>query len=536
MKNTVLRLLHESYRKQETLEASAQNKIYVAGNSFAAFQIEITAKEDTLLMLGDCYEDRVSRPARIRLAIEAGELDFQLYAVECVNGFADPLPARRSIMLIKEQPAYIFAVARTGETVPYTVARVSLYCAHENKENFVQQAEIECVPLGFSFAKPWHYVNKIDLWQHPTCIARYYDVEEYSDAHFAILEQYVQALAWLGQKSVSIIASHTPWDGQRRALAKQGPAPNLFESQMVRITKTENRLFFDFSVIDRYIALCQAYGIDDEYEVFGLCGAWTERILLRAKENDRYIYLTDSEIDLYIEALYRHFQVKGYLAKTVICADEPNDKEHFTQDLNRIRRLAPGFCFKAALDNPTFADSFDGDLQVIVPSFFTACSRLTQLQQLSIEKTWYICCGPDRPNSFISSRLAEIRSLAYLNELFDFQGILRWAFTAWTDEPYTNGRAGMWESGDTYLIYPGKGGKPVYSLRYYQLRRMIEDLQLLQQVQNKRQYIDKIWYIQSPADITWADWKVQGEHLYSENMADYDACRLEMIQEIQEQA
>lgn len=536
MEKARLRLLHESYRKEDGRRASPQAEVYVAGRSFAAFQVEITPKDDMMLMLGNCYEDSIESPARARFAVAASGYSFQLYPVERVNGFADPLPDRRSVMLQKGEPVCLLAVARTGGNPGAATVYVVLYSVDEDGETVAAQTEMKLIPLEFNFPKSEDFVHKIDLWQHNTCIARYYGVEEYSNAHFALLENYVQALAWLGQKSVTIIASHTPWDGQRRGLAHGGPAANLFESQMACIEKVGDALSFDFSAIDRYIELCEKYGICDEYEVFGLCGAWTKRTLLRAQVDGRYVNLTDSEVDTYITALYRHFESRGYLEKTLICADEPHDMQRFKQEMARIRRLAPGFRFKAALDNPQFANAFDGDLHVIAPSFFTACSCLGQLRQLPIEKTWYICCFPNRPNTFISSPLMETRALAYMNEMLGFDGILRWAYAAWPEQPYQDGRVGPWTSGDTYLLYPGMDGRPVYSLRYYQLRRMAEDMQLLYSVQDKEKYIRSIWRILDPAEINWVGGEVQDDDLYSLDASSYDTCRLAMIEEIKAQA
>ncbi len=40
----------------------------------------------------------------------------------------------------------------------------------------------------------------LDLWQHPSCLARMYKVELWSDIHFEIIDNYLKELASLGEK------------------------------------------------------------------------------------------------------------------------------------------------------------------------------------------------------------------------------------------------------------------------------------------------------------------------------------------------
>lgn len=528
----MLKLLDENYKQGLSDEKEhALTEISVVGNSFAAFQLRIVSSSDALLLTGDCHEELSDRKLPVwRLRLSAEGYDFQVFQVGLINGVADPLLRKRCCILEEGKPLILFCVAQTGAAPVDSM--VSILLKQEGiGETRIQQAQIPIKALEYDLPSPRAYVKKIDLWQHNTCIARYYDVEEYSNAHFSLMKGYLEALAWLGQKSVSIIAAHTPWDGQRRGGADQGFPADLFESQMPRIQKTDSGLVFDFSVIDRYIALCESLGIDGEYEVFGLCGAWTSRTVLRAWAGDGFVDLQENEVEQYIAALYAHFEQAGYLDKTVICADEPQDPVLFRKELDRIRRFAPGFRFKAALDHPEFADEFAGELSVIVPSFFTACWRLDKLRAMNLQKTWYICCGPNKPNTFINSHLAETRALAYLNEIFGFDGILRWAFTAWPRAPYQEARVGRWEPGDTYLVYPGKDGLPVLSLRYYQLRRMMEDLQLLSMLPMPDSHIRRIWHNDKPETFEMKEWTVTGD-LFALAYAEYEAVRRDMIEEI----
>lgn len=528
----MIQLLDEQYKVGlDNTDKHTISGINAIGNSFVAFQIYIDVDTEALLLFNDCYEQISDKKLPInRLYISSKTMRFDIYKVGTVNGYGDALIGDRFVLLNPQKATVLYCIAYTNSTVVDDRVDISFLYNEGQSNEHIEHMSINVYALDFCLPVSQNFHKKLDIWQHNTCIARYYGVDEYSDEHFEIIERFIKALAYLGQKSVSIIASHTPWDGQKRGGADKGFPADLYETQMSYIFKDKKGLKFDFSVIDRYIALCDKYGINEEIEVFGLCGAWTERTLIRAKNEYGYTYLSEEEINIYIRALYEHFKQKGYLLRTVICADEPNDMERMQRELQRIRNIAPDFRFKAALDHPEFADTFAGDLNVIVPSFFTACKRLDVIRKLNITKTWYICCGPNKPNTFISSPLAETRALAYLNEIFEFDGILRWAFTAWSREPYNESRVGAWECGDTYIVYPAKTACPTLSLRYFQIRRMMEDLQLLSMV-DKNKFAGRIWHNTSPDKFEIDEWTVLGD-LHTMSYQDFECVRYDMINDI----
>ena len=74
----------------------------------------------------------------------------------------------------------------------------------------------------------------LDLWMHPTTLARYYHVEPYSERHFEILKRYLASLIPLGVKTITVIASDAPWNGQSK-LFNGNYIANIFENNMVTI-------------------------------------------------------------------------------------------------------------------------------------------------------------------------------------------------------------------------------------------------------------------------------------------------------------
>mgnify|MGYP000908464971 FL=1 len=59
----------------------------------------------------------------------------------------------------------------------------------------------------------------------------------------------------------------------------------------------------------------------------------------------------------------------------------------------------------------------------------------------------------------------------------NMDGFLRWAIWLWPNDPfnYESYHYQKFRAGGTHFVYPGKNGKPLYSLRYKNLKKGIRD-------------------------------------------------------------
>jgi hypothetical protein len=107
---------------------------------------------------------------------------------------------------------------------------------------------------------------------------------------------------------------------------------------------------------------------------------------------------------------------------------------------------------------------------------------------------WYVCCGPDFPNTFIRSPLIESRIIGILTAFLNFDGFLRWNYTVWPEKPREklSYRFPLWPSGDTNFVYPANDGRPLLSLRYKNLKRGIEDFELIHMLKAVHSDAEKI--------------------------------------------
>ena len=338
---------------------------------------------------------------------------------------------------------------------------------------------------------PFH----LDIWQHPTNIARAHGVEPWSDAHFAVLENYVASLAELGQKCVTLIVSDCPWSGQWCHFEHRRPA-DLYEYSIVSLTReADGSITYDFTAMRRYIDLCAKYGVDGEITVFGLVNVWCDtvggfgrlspdhpdgaKIRCRNAAEGRYEYLTDpAEIDGYVSALEGYFIGEGMIDRVRLMADEPGDVEAYRRSIDRVREVAPRFVLKAALNHSEFIGEFGDRVCDFVPSLECLTGEYDKIEEYKATMPgkrflWYVCNMPSHPNTFLASDLAECFAIGAVTALFGLDGFLRWGYTVYTDDPIKDNRYFNWPAGDLNLVYPARGGGVLLSLRWKALKKAV---------------------------------------------------------------
>lgn len=403
----------------------------------------------------------------------------------------------------------------------------------------------------------------LDLWQHLGNIARKHETQLFSDAHFNVIEGYVKSLAALGQKAVTIIASEVPWSGQR-CFNDREYMSDLFEYNMVRVARNAGGDFeYDYSVVERYVELCFAHGIDREIEIFGLANIWMDeekgwgkaapgwpdgiRVRYYDEASGTYRYMKEyDEIARYIAALEGFLERRGWLDRALVVADEPADMAKYRQSLNAIRRAAPKLRFKTAIDHAECISEFKdvvADYVPILPAVSADWDALMQAKdKITGRLLYYVCCGPLHPNTLVVSPLAEGRLIPWIAAWLNMDGFLRWNYTVWPENPRERlcYRTGEWPSGDTCFVYPSRGGNPLLSLRYFALKRGVEDFELaamagrlpcgaaaLEQAYASviRQKDIRLWEYDGDADTS---------RLYSADWSDYEKARLFLLKALEE--
>ncbi|MGQ9454336.1 MAG: DUF4091 domain-containing protein [Armatimonadota bacterium] len=357
--------------------------------------------------------------------------------------------------------------------------------------------EIEVADVVLPDVRDWSFF--LNVWMNPGAVARWYGVELWSDEHFKVLRPYVEDLAIHGQKTVVVPICYRPWGTQTR-----DPYPNC-----IRWIKRGDSYQFDFSVFDRYVELHQACGIDRAIHCFTMvqgnkdggntiefydADAGVMRLVEAAVGDEFYTQAWG----VFLRAFVEHLSHRGWLEKTYIAFDE-RDRETMEAVIDFIERYAPelGIALAGNIDADLYSGIDDLSLHIefnekgvaqAAPAERSVIGAVGLLDGRKwcpssrrcpsrILTTYYVCCGPAHPNTFLFSPLVESRMLPWLALQGGYDGFLRWSYNDWTDDPYTHPEWGLWPTGDVFFVYPGADG-PVSSLRWELLREGIADYEL----------------------------------------------------------
>lgn len=425
------------------------------------------------------------------------------------------------------------------------------------KEQLCFEKPVKLHIYNYLMKEPSDYRLHLDLWQHNSNIARKHEVKLWSEEHFEIIEEYVKTLAELGQKSVTAIVSEIPWSGQRAynyPLCKS----DFYEYSMVSVKKDKNRYSYDFGTLKKYIELCFKYGINKEIEVFGLSGIWQDkengfvndingfpediRIRYYDTQSGEYAYFTEArQIEDYLLHLRMFFIENGYMDIVRVIADEPDDEERYAKTIAELKRIVPEFKFKAAINHFEFAEKFGDDITDIVPAFYYACENHAMLSEWRERRggrlSSYVCCQPLIPNTFVCSSAVESRVLGIVSRYLNFDGILRWSYTAWPQNPRErlSFKYPIWRAGDCNFVYPGNNGKPLKSLRWKYLKRAVEDYELLESYARKfgedkmKALCRSVIKTEKIEDFNIYESRKEAEELYSVNYGEYQRMREKIL-------
>lgn len=547
---------HEIFRNDGGVYACKTHHGVAAVGLTDGFQLVLEADERALLSVNTQPAfHRAGMFPVYRLAV-TGPLPVSLSHIGLVDGddalrYGDILLTAPVVELEAKTPTAVYAEVSVPEGTPAGVyaGSVTLYRSLGfSAEEVVETLMFQTTVYDVAFPSPRERRFHLDLWLHPSNIARKAEAPLWSERHFAVLEPYLRSLAELGQRAITVIASEIPWSGQAGFMEHRCNT-DLYEYGMIAVSRREDgSLQADFSVLDRYLHLCYASGFraDSEIEVFGLINIWCfdeygygspadycEAIRVRVCEADgRYAYLTKAEeLDWYIQAIEQYFAQKDLLPYVRVAADEPADLERFRRSLEHIKALAPGFRYKAAINHAEFIEAFAGDIHDFVPIYTCLVSENAALRQLRDSMPhnrflWYVCCVPAFPNTFIGSSLLEGRALGLLTLFEGLHGFLRWNYTVWNADPRRDLRYPRFACGDMNFVYPAGDMTPLLSLRYQALKRGLEDYELLQLLNDRGETALVQQLLKTVVKGNGiADAPNTVEALLSLNAEDYDALR-----------
>lgn len=520
--STSMILTNESFKLRLQYGAEVPetlSSLCAARRDSASFQMIINSDSFYSLSVGlhDWYSSRnkqnmIGVPVRLRVSVEA-PFPVNLSIEEFVTDDDDIKKA--DILLsqeVRESTAHTPTAVWCDVNVPadavpgdYTVTAKLYSAGYNDDETLVASESVKLTVYNYVLPQPKDWKFYLDLWQHNSNIARKHDVRLWSDEHFAVIKNYAESLAALGQKTVMVCVSDIPWNGQS-CFRKMVYGGNLFEYNIIEIYReTDGSFTYDYSKLQKYVDICTEAGISGDIEMIGLVNVWgstepselgtvatcpdrveSPRLRYLDKADGCMKYMREAEqINDYVRALEAYLIKTGQIDRARIGADEPGNVERYRESVKLIRTLAPSFRFKTAINHVEFISEFGDVINDFSPYIRCAAREYDTLMKYKSEHPekkflWYVCCGGSRPNTFIRTDLIESRMVGILTSLMRFDGFLRWNYTVWPDDPRNEIRFDNFEAGDTNFVYPANNGGVLLSLRYKNLQRGIADYELFE--------------------------------------------------------
>jgi hypothetical protein len=316
-------------------------------------------------------------------------------------------------------------------------------------------------------AHDWKF--RLDLWQNPWVIADYYHVKPWSE------ELYADA----GGTFITTYGVHSPWGDNEYSI----------EGGMIEWIKQKNGKWkFDYNIFDQYVELAMSVGIDEAITIYTPI-PWGERFRYLDEKTGNYVYerwqpTSDTfrmNWNAFLTDLKSHLEKKGWFNKTYLGVNE-NAMEQTLSAIKVIKAHSQKWRI-------TYAGDWHPELDTLLNDYSAVYGKEPNVNDVdkrsahSRTSTFYICCTPPKPNTFIFSPPIEGRWLGWYTYAHHYDGFLRWAYDAWPADPLRDARFGSWAAGDCFMMYPGANS----SIRFEKLREGIVDYEKIRILKQKAQ-------------------------------------------------
>ncbi|MFD2554154.1 DUF4091 domain-containing protein [Sphingobacterium tabacisoli] len=340
--------------------------------------------------------------------------------------------------------------------------------------------DIDVINQELPPASSWTF--HLDQWQHPSAVARWNKVPLWSEEHFNALRPQMELLASAGQKVITATLNKDPWNVQT-----QDPY-----ADMILWTKEKDGSWtYDYSVFDKWVSFMMDLGIKKSINCYSIV-PWNNEIHYKDAATAEVVNVvaqpgTDTFIAIwepFLKDFSKHLKEKGWLGITNIALDERNSEE-MAAAFSLIEGVAPGLGVAYADNKQTFKRyPTSQDISSAVQHPLDSIDIATRKAK-GLNTTFYIYCNNSFPNQFTFSAPAESTYLGWYTLATGYDGVLRWAYNSWVENPLLDSRFRTWPAGDTFVVYPDARS----SVRFERMREGIQDYEKVQIV--KKQLTDK---------------------------------------------
>lgn len=338
--------------------------------------------------------------------------------------------------------------------------------------------EIEVLEQTLPAPKDWKF--HLDLWQHPSSVARVHSLKVWSDEHYEKMIPIYTMLANAGQKVITATLNKDPWNNQ---------CFDAYESMILWTKHKDGSWSYDFTEFDKWVNFMTDLGIDKLINCYSMV-PWNNELVYFDEVQDKEITLKadpgtqifDEMWGAFLPQFTAHLKEKGWLDKTNIAMDERSEKE-MNAMLETLNKYAPELGVSLA-DNHKSYKKYPNltDICVEVGACLTTEEKDKEARrEKGYITTYYTSCADEFPNMFTFSDSGESAYVGWLAEAAGLDGFLRWAYNSWVENPLQDSRFRTWPAGDTYQVYPDARS----SIRFERLVEGIQDYEKIKIIKEK---------------------------------------------------
>lgn len=353
---------------------------------------------------------------------------------------------------------------------------------------------------------------KLDIcntgWFHGDCIAKLHDVELLSEAYFSILEKYIATYVKFGHNMILTPIFTPPLD---TAIGGERPT-----NQLVQVTVRNGEYSFDFSLLKRWIELCQKHGIQ-YFEIAHLFTQWgaehAPKIMATVDGDYKKIFGWETDalsqtyhdfLHAFLPELTSFLEQEGILEQCFFhVSDEPEERHE--EQYRAVKSVLGAHVKESQIIDAL--SSYQFYEKGIISKPVVGIDHIHTYLEHGVEGLWaYYCMGQikDVSNRFMAMPSYRNRILGYQLYKYDIKGFLQWGFNFWFTRnsvsvvnPYIETACGgEFPSGDAFMVYPlDYSGEVVCSLRLYVFNEAFQDLRalkLLEELTDRQTVIDML--------------------------------------------
>lgn len=376
----------------------------------------------------------------------------------------------------------------------FRAGEYTLSLSLSDKDMGDSEAHIAIEVIGARLPKDEIYLTQ---WFHCDCLANYYGVEVFSERHWQIVENFVHTAVKNGINLLLTPVFTPPLDtavgGERRTV------------QLVGVEYNEGKYSFDFTLLDRWIEMCNRQGIK-YLEISHLFTQWgaehAPKIMATADGEYKRLFgwETDAlgeEYRTFLRAFLREFlsymKLRGDDKRCFFhISDEPSYAEH-RQNYESARAivgdLLEGYVIMDALSDFKFYET--GLVQTPIP----ANDHITPFLEAGVKNLWtYYCCVQQKgvSNRFVSMPAWRNRSIGMQMYKYDIVGFLHWGYNFYNNQmsdapinPYQEMCAdSALPAGDAFSVYPAENGEAYESTRIIVFHEALQDYKAMKLCQS----------------------------------------------------